>query len=141
MMILISQEYLTGWRRKGEINACKTKLGKRYIVLIAEKNEMWPHFTCWVYSKKLLLTLLLKIKICNDDALFEGAVCKDRSLTLCSSIRCTVAYKHLRKCGTCHNVSRSCAKYHTYCISLKWPKIKAIFFKLHFRHKSSKLKQ
>ena len=38
--------------------------------------------------------------------------------------RCTVVYKRLRKYGSYHNVSRNCAKYQTYCFSLKWPKLK-----------------
>ena len=41
--ILISQEYLTGSRKKGKINA--TKLGNRYLVLIGKKNKILPHFT------------------------------------------------------------------------------------------------
>ena len=82
--ILISQEYLTGSRKKGEINAAK--LGNRYLVLIGKKNKILPHFTFWAYSKKSLLALLLK-KISNNDALFEEAICKDCSLTLYSSIQ------------------------------------------------------
>ena len=41
-------------------------------------------------------------KIFNDDALFEGAICQDFRLTLC-----TVVCNHLRKCGSCHIVSRT----------------------------------
>ena len=101
------------YRLKKKIrNGChKTKLGNRHLELISEKNEIWPHFTYWAYSKQLLLTLQLKKKIFSDDALFEGVFCKDCRLTLC-----TVIYKRLRKCESCHNVSRnvnSCVKYQT----------------------------
>ena len=60
-------------------------------------------------------------KIFNDDALFEGAVCKDCRLT-----SCTVVYKRLRKSGSCHNVSRNVKSYvmhQTHCCSLKWPEL------------------
>ena len=60
--ILISQEYLIGWKKKR--NKChKTKLGNRWLVLNGKKNENWPHFKCWAHCKKLLLTLLLKKNI------------------------------------------------------------------------------
>ena len=81
--------YLTriSYRPKKKMrNKChKTNLGNQYLVLTYKKNKIRPQFTCWVYSKKLLLTLLLK-NISYDDAIFEGAVCKDCSLTLCTSI-------------------------------------------------------
>ena len=41
-------------------------------------------------------------KIFNDDALFEGAICQDFRLTLC-----TVVCKRLGKCGSCHIVSKT----------------------------------
>ena len=44
----------------------------------------------------------IETKIFNDDALFEGAICQDFRLTLC-----TVVCNHLRKCGSCHIVSRT----------------------------------
>ena len=44
----------------------------------------------------------IETKIFNDDALFEGAICQDFRLTLCTVVR-----KHLRKCGSCHIVSRT----------------------------------
>ena len=88
--------------KKERTNGCqKTKLGSRYLVLIGEKNEIWPHFTYWPYSKQLLLMLRLKT-IFIDDALFEGAICQDFRLTLY-----TVVSKRLRKCGSCHIVSRN----------------------------------
>ena len=43
-----------------------------------------------------------KRKIFNNDALFEGVICKD-----CKLILRAVVYKLLRKCGSCHNVSRN----------------------------------
>ena len=43
-----------------------------------------------------------KRKIFNNDALFEGVICKD-----CKLILCAVVYKPLRKCGSCHNVPRN----------------------------------
>ena len=39
---------------------------------------------------------------------------------------CTVVYKRLRKCRSCHNVSgnvKSCVTHQTCCCSLKWPKL------------------
>ena len=57
----------------------------------------------------------------NDDALFERVICKDCKLTLC-----TVVYKRLRKCGSCHNLSGNVKSYVTHqtcCCSLKWPKL------------------
>ena len=47
-------------------------------------------------------TVAIEKKIFNDDALFEGAICQDFGLTLC-----TVVCKRLRKCGSCHIVSRN----------------------------------
>ena len=58
-----------------------------------------------------------KRKIFNNDALFEGAICKD-----CKLIFCAEVYKRLRKCESRHNVPRdlkNCVKYQTYCFSLK----------------------
>ena len=43
-----------------------------------------------------------KRKIFNNDALFEGAICKD-----CKLIFCAVVYKRLRKCESRHNVPRN----------------------------------
>ena len=43
-----------------------------------------------------------KRKIFNNDALFEGVICKDCKLILCAEV-----YKRLRKCGSCHNVPRN----------------------------------
>ena len=111
-------------KKKRRSGCHKTKLGNRHLVLIVEKNEIWPHFTCWAYSKQLLLMLRLK-KIFNDDALFEGAVCKDCRLT-----SCTVVYKRLKKSGSCHNVSRNVKSYvthQTHCCSLKWPELNLYF--------------
>ena len=111
------------WLKKKRRKGCpETKLGNRHLVVIGEKDEVWSHFTYWAYSGQLLQLLRLKKKKkFDDDALFEGAICKDCRLTLC-----TVVYKRLRKCGSCHNVSRnmkSCVAHQTYCCSLKWPKL------------------
>ena len=49
------------------------------------KNEIWPHFTKNSLFHKITTNVVVK-KISNDDAPFEGAICKDCSLTLYSSI-------------------------------------------------------
>ena len=46
--------------------------------------------------------VVIEKKIFNDDAHFEGAICQDFGLTLC-----TVVFKRLRKCGSCHIVSKN----------------------------------
>ena len=89
-------------------------------------------YTHWIEKLGLFQTItpnvpIEKRKIFNNDALFEGVICKDCKLILCAEV-----YKRLRKCGSCHNVPRnvqSCLKYQTYCFSYQ---IKAIFFKLRF---------
>ena len=125
------------WLKKKRRKGCpETKLGNRHLVVIGEKDEVWSHFTYWAYSGQLLQLLRLKKKKkFDDDALFEGTICKDCRLTLC-----TVVYKRLRKCGSCHNVSRRCVNDQTYCFSLNWPKLN-LYSSSYVFDKSSKLKQ
>ena len=83
--------------------------------------------THWIEKLGLFQTItpnvpIEKRKIFNNDALFEGVICKDCKLILCAEV-----YKRLRKCGSSHNVPRnvqSCLKYQTYCFSLTLPKLK-----------------
>ena len=89
--------------RKKRLYGChKTRLENRNLLLIGGKNEIWSHFTYWVYSKHLLLATRLK-KILNDNVFFEGAISKDKD---CRLTLCTV-HKDLRKCGYCPNVFRN----------------------------------
>ena len=109
--------------KKKRRNGChKTKLGNRHLVLIGEKNEIWPHFTYWVYSKQLVLTLWLKKYICIQRwRTFWGSYLQ--------RLQVSIMYSSYRKCGSCHNVSKnvqSCVKHQTYCFSLKWRKLSSI---------------
>ena len=66
---------------------------KLAILLIGEKNEnlilhcgpVPNNYSCCDWKK-----------IFNDDALFEGAICKEHYV-----------YKRFRKCGSCHKVPRN----------------------------------
>ena len=50
----------------------------------------------------IIANVAIEKNIFNDDALFEGAIFQGFRLTLF-----TVVCKRLRKCGSCHNVSRN----------------------------------
>ena len=118
---------ITYWLKKKRRKGCpETKLGNRHLVVIGEKDEVWPHFTYWAYSGQLLQLLRLKKKK-NSMMMHFLRELFAKTLTLCTLLTlCTVVYKRLRKCGSCHNVSRnmkSCVAHQTYCCSLKWPKL------------------
>ena len=84
------------------------------ILQAKEKKEEMDATTHWWEKRSLTSFYILDLfqtitanvaietKIFNDDALFEGAICQDFRLTLC-----TVVCKRLRKCGSCHIVSRN----------------------------------
>ena len=67
--------------------------------------------------------------IFNDEAHFEGAIYKDRRLTLC-----TVVHKRLRKCGSCNDVSRNemCKAVSNLLFFSKVTQVKAIYSSSYF---------
>ena len=68
---------------------------------LVRKRNLTSFYTLDLFQT-ITANVAIETKIFNDDALFEGAICQDFRLTLC-----TVVCKRLRKCGSCHIVSRN----------------------------------
>ena len=66
-----------------------------------EKRNLTSFYILGLFQT-ITANVAIEKKTFNDDALFEGAICQDFGLTLC-----TVVCKRLRKCGSCHIVSRN----------------------------------
>ena len=62
-----------------------------------QKRNLTPFYRMGLFQSNTA-NVAIKKELLNDDAFFEGALCKDCTLTLC-----TILYKHLKKCGSCSN--------------------------------------